>query len=232
MGSPSQREIYALFLSREREGRELFLHLLILNCLQLKAIFGSKWHNLGCYVLIPINIYLQNPLHIASYWGEESWSFRVGVLFESIKGLKMKVFNKGSLCISVKLMTKSLTVDYGPEIYHNTAAEHATLNSGISQLFFLQMVKNLPAVQETQVRSLGWEDLLEKEIANHSRILAWRIPWTEERDTTERLTLHYCSTRWTEWDLGCVNVDGWVRETERRQGSMVALQMLLRMRAP
>ena len=63
----SQREIYALFLSREREGRELFLHLLILNCLQLKAIFGSKWHNLGCYVLIPINIYLQNPLHIASY---------------------------------------------------------------------------------------------------------------------------------------------------------------------
>ena len=57
----------------------------------------------------------------------------------------MKVFNKGSLCISVKLMTMSLTVDYGPEIYHNTAAEHATLNSGISQLFFPQMVKNLPA---------------------------------------------------------------------------------------
>ena len=62
------------------------------------------------------------------------------------------------------------------------------------------MVKNLPAMQETQVRSLSQEDpLLEKEIATHSSILAWRIPWTEEpgrlqsmgsqRDMTEQLTL-------------------------------------------
>ena len=42
------------------------------------------------------------------------------------------------------------------------------------------MVKNLPAVWETQVRSLGWDDPLEKEMATHSSILAWRIPWTEE----------------------------------------------------
>ena len=43
-----------------------------------------------------------------------------------------------------------------------------------------QIVKNLPAMQETRVRSLGWEDLLEKEMETHSNILAWRIPWTEE----------------------------------------------------
>ena len=43
-----------------------------------------------------------------------------------------------------------------------------------------QMVKNLPAVWETQVQSLGWEDPLEKQLATHSSILAWRIPWTEE----------------------------------------------------
>ena len=43
-----------------------------------------------------------------------------------------------------------------------------------------QMVKNLPAVQKTWVRSLGWEDLLEKGTATHSNILAWEIPWTEE----------------------------------------------------
>ena len=43
-----------------------------------------------------------------------------------------------------------------------------------------QTVKNLPAMQETWVQSLGWEDALEKEMATHSRILAWRIPWTEE----------------------------------------------------
>ena len=42
------------------------------------------------------------------------------------------------------------------------------------------MVKNPPAIQETQVQSLGWEDPLEKEMATHSRILNWEIPWTEE----------------------------------------------------
>ena len=42
------------------------------------------------------------------------------------------------------------------------------------------MVKNPPKMQETCVQSLGWEDALEKEMATHSRILAWRIPWTEE----------------------------------------------------
>ena len=45
-----------------------------------------------------------------------------------------------------------------------------------------QSVKNLPAVQETGVRTLGWEDSLEKEMAAHSSILAWKISWTEEPD--------------------------------------------------
>ena len=60
------------------------------------------------------------------------------------------------------------------------------------------MIKNLPAMRETWVQSLGQEDLLEKEVAAHSSILAWRIPWTEEpgglqpmglqeSDTTEQL---------------------------------------------
>ena len=43
-----------------------------------------------------------------------------------------------------------------------------------------QSVKNLPAVQETWVPSLGWEDPLQKEMATHFSILAWRTPWTEE----------------------------------------------------
>ena len=43
-----------------------------------------------------------------------------------------------------------------------------------------QIVKSLPTMQETWVQSLGWEDLLEKEMATHSSILAWKIPWTEE----------------------------------------------------
>ena len=63
------------------------------------------------------------------------------------------------------------------------------------------VVKNLPGMLETRVQSLGWEDPLEKGMANHSSILAWRIPWTEETgglyspwsckesDMTEQLTL-------------------------------------------
>ena len=43
-----------------------------------------------------------------------------------------------------------------------------------------QRLKRLPAVRETSVQSLGWEDPLEKEMATHSSILAWRIPWMEE----------------------------------------------------
>ena len=42
------------------------------------------------------------------------------------------------------------------------------------------MVKNLPAKQETQVRSLGWEEPVKEEMATHSSVLAWEIPWTEE----------------------------------------------------
>ena len=73
-----------------------------------------------------------------------------------------------------------------------------------------QRIKRLPAMQETRVRFLGWEDPLEKEMATHASILAWRIPWTEEpgeshgqrslagyspwgrkeSDTTERLHFH------------------------------------------
>ena len=43
-----------------------------------------------------------------------------------------------------------------------------------------QLLKNLPAMQETQVRSLGWEDPLEEGMATHFSILAWEIPWTEQ----------------------------------------------------
>ena len=43
-----------------------------------------------------------------------------------------------------------------------------------------QMVKNLPAMQETRIQFLGWEDPLEEGMATHSNILAWRILWTEE----------------------------------------------------
>ena len=50
-----------------------------------------------------------------------------------------------------------------------------------------QMVKNLPALWETWVRPLGWEDLLEKGMVTHSSILVWRILWTEEPDRLQSM---------------------------------------------
>ena len=53
-----------------------------------------------------------------------------------------------------------------------------------------QTVKNLPAMQEHQVRSLGWEDPLEEGMSTHSSILVWRIPWTEEPGRLQSIGLH------------------------------------------
>ena len=56
------------------------------------------------------------------------------------------------------------------------------LVTGYQPSLVAQLVKNLPAMQETRVRSLGQEDPWKKAMATHSSILAWRIPWTEEAD--------------------------------------------------
>ena len=56
-------------------------------------------------------------------------------------------------------------------------------------LLVAQMVKRLPTMLETQVQSLGWEDPLEKEMATHSSILAWKIPWTEDPDSLQSMGL-------------------------------------------
>ena len=52
-----------------------------------------------------------------------------------------------------------------------------------------QLVKNPPAMQETQVQSLGGEEALVKEMATHSSLLAWKIPWTEEPDRLQSMEL-------------------------------------------
>ena len=88
---------------------------------------------------------------------------------------------------SLWLLEASLVTPYG------VSCQEAR---GILGFPVAQLLKNPPAIQQTQVQSLGWEDLLEKEIATHSSILTWRIPWTEEPSeftvhgvTTEQLTL-------------------------------------------
>ena len=59
-----------------------------------------------------------------------------------------------------------------------------------------QRIKRLPAMQETRVRSLGWEDPLEKEMATHSNILAWKIPWTEGPGRLQSMESHRIGHNW------------------------------------
>ena len=61
--------------------------------------------------------------------------------------------------------------------------------TALPSLLTAQTVKNLPAMQETWVGSLGWEDPLEEGMATHSSILAWRIPWTEEPGSLQSMGL-------------------------------------------
>ena len=62
------------------------------------------------------------------------------------------------------------------------------------------MVKNLPAIEETQVRSLGGEDTLEKEMATHTSILAWKIPWTEEPGRLQSMGLQRSQTQLSDFN--------------------------------
>ena len=87
-------------------------------------------------------------------------------------------------------------------VFSNTTVRNYQFFSAQSSLwptsYMAQMVKNLPAMQETWFRSLGWEDPLEKGMATHSSILAWRIPWTEEPGRLQSMgsqrVRHYCVT--------------------------------------
>ena len=66
------------------------------------------------------------------------------------------------------------------------------------------MVKRLPAMRETRVQSLGWEDLLEKELATHSSTLAWKIPWTEEPGGLQSMGVTKSRTRLSDFSFTCM----------------------------
>ena len=85
--------------------------------------------------------------------------------------------------------------------YHLSSWELLFLALEITQLtqrasLVAQMVKNLPAIQETWVRFLGWEDPLEKGMATHSSILTWRNPWTEEPGGLQSMELQRVRHNW------------------------------------
>ena len=97
-------------------------------------------------------------------------------------------FNPNHIITTVSI--SGLVVEFLPtmqEAWVWFPANARTLMFGASLM--AETVKNLPAIQEIQVQSLGWEDLLEKGMATHFSILAWRIPWTEEPGRLQSMEL-------------------------------------------
>ena len=85
--------------------------------------------------------------------------------------------------------------------------EYMTLSLWVTLYFVVaQWVKNLPATQETWVQSLGWEDALEKGMATHSSILAWRIPWTEEPGVLQMMGSQKVRHNWA---TKCAHTHAW-----------------------
>ena len=121
------------------------------------------------------------------------------VAFPSAGELLIQGSNPGLLHCRQILYNLSHTFDYNPHIpsFHPSGSlgivfPHCMFTLVVSLV--AQTVKNLPAMQETRVRSLGWKDPLEKAMGTHSSILAWKVPWTniwdcKESDTTKRLLL-------------------------------------------
>ena len=139
-------------------------------------------------------------------WGSVSWiSHWVHMLVSSRTGIGTRILTQSSLFLLCRWFY-IINFCYNNSIYFIilicglwwpaqplSEVHSQEANTAFKLLFLLvftfmflwaslvaQLVKNLPAMQETQIRSLGREDPLEKEMATHSSIVAWRIPWTEE----------------------------------------------------
>ena len=94
--------------------------------------------------------------------------------------------------IPTKPVWKNLSITLGFQIKHPFLERKLNFIT-----VYTQTVKNLPAMQKTRVWPLGWEDALEKGMATHSSILAWRIPWTEELGRLQSMGVAKSQTRLT-----------------------------------
>ena len=98
-----------------------------------------------------------------------------------------------------------LQASFSPAALPLSPAELLSNNACVASLV-TQMIKNLPALQETQVWSLGWDNSLEKEMATHSTILAWKIPWAEEAGGLQSMGSPWVGHDWATNVMSCVSL--------------------------
>ena len=89
-----------------------------------------------------------------------------------------------------------------------------------------QTIKNPPSMQETWVRSLGWEDPLEKRIATHSSILAWRIPWTEQPSRLQSMELTKSQTWLSDFHFQYKEAGEKTSQRDPEKASFLTLSLL------
>ena len=157
------------------------------------------------------------PLFVVSflyYFDVEPFSFSFSLSisenYESLSNFPELIFQSlyyNFICVALVILALIL-IKYIPMLNHKYicstlmyllkhACSYCQVTQGVDLcvhrfwvfIVVVQTVKNLPALQETWVQSLGWEDPLEKGMATHSSICAWRIPWTEEPGELQSLGL-------------------------------------------
>ena len=110
--------------------------------------------------------------------------------------------------------------DWEPQIKEDekdTSQDQSSENRLALISLVVQTGKNLPAMWETQVQSLGQGDPLEKGMATHSSILAWRIPWIEEPGRLQSMSLQTDTKSWHDWTTNILALPDWRRDEVNRR---------------
>ena len=125
-----------------------------------------------------------------SYQGSPQNNFRINTQVKQGFRIKDQHLNKKSAINSY--ITKYWKIKLGKQFHSQQSSKILVQRASL----VVQIIKNQLAMQETRVQSPGWEDLLEKGMATHSRILAWRIPWIEESGRPQLIGLQRLEHDW------------------------------------
>ena len=131
------------------------------------------WTTLGLWIFFPFHYTISDLRHLVC---------KMNMLKTIVKwpsfGTELQVDSKTSFKSNISMMECVINIDFFTSIYQLICCLTNTLEFRTSLV--AHSVKRMPTMQETRVQSLGQEDLLEKEMATHCSILAWKIPWTEQ----------------------------------------------------
>ena len=155
-------------------------------------IFESKgtWENSRKRLSLTCLDFLQTD---PAKWTHLSLMSSLGIS-STIGGWLLSQKRKLEVCFTLRQLCHKLS--YFPSVLLRAHSSFLKIIPSTLTSLVAQMVKRLPTIRETWVRPLGWEDPLEKEMATHSSILAWKIPWMEEPDRLQSMGYQRVGHNW------------------------------------